>query len=302
MQAREPELIEKLAGIYPVLRQKRRRGWIYAVALAICSVFLAVAAPTLFSSKDEMVPLMWLGGGVIGVLLVNRWVRRSQQRLVMPLLAQTVDLEYQQKATEFLNNIPRRLLPRASVQMAEDHLSGKVGGRSFQMAEVKFKTGGKRSRTLFEGFVLRFENVAPVPAFFIAQAHKTDGWFSRMDTSGLVESHKIRGQNNIIYGVWLSEVGMAKKDPALNAVIDILTDLEAQIEGHVRLFSATSTGEEMHIALDHSSDLYRIGGLMANDEAIMDGIKKASEQLNIPLQIVSTLLEAERQAGQVSEV
>lgn len=302
MQAREPELIETLAELYPVLREKRRRGWIIAVATVIGAVVFAVFAPSLFDSNDLRIPALGIAVGFGGVTMLNRWVARAQQQLVMPHLARTVDLEYQQNASAFLNRIPQRLLPRASVQKAEDHLSGKVGGRKFEMAEVKIKTGGKRSRTVFQGFVLRFENVAPLPAFFLAQAHETDRWFSRIDTSDLVESQKIRGQNDVAYGVWLSKAGMAQKDPALTAVIDILTDLEEQIEGYVRLFSATSTGEEMHIALDHSSDLYRIGGLMASDEAIMDAIKKASEELNIPLQIVSTLLEAERQSVEIKEV
>lgn len=294
-------MIETLQRLNPAIKARRQRGWVFAVPIATCAIGASVWAPSIFGSDDPTLLLMPILLGIIGLISLNKWVIRGQQQLIMPHLAKAVHLDYQQDAKTFLNELPPRLLPRANVRTAEDCISGTIGGRQMKLAEVKIATGGKRSRTLFRGFVLRFQNATALPAFFIAPKQKTGGWFSRIDVTDLIEAHTIIGQKGEVYGVWLSEKGVTKQDPTLTAVLDILTNLETQIGVNASLFSATSTGEEMHIALTHNRDLFRIGGLLANQSQITDSVKAALEELNIPLRIVSILLEAERQAEQIKQ-
>ena len=221
--------------------------------------------------------------------------------MVMPHLAKAIDLQYEQNGRVFLDALPKRLLPKASVRQAEDCISGTIGDRPFTFAEAKLETGGENSRTLFCGVVVRFQNAAFVPAFFIAPERKTGGWFSRMKVNDLVQVDSVTGGKGEVYGVWVSQKGAERSDPALRGVIDLLTDLGTQIGDYAQLFSATSTGEEMHIALSHHRDMFQVGGLLANREKIMDGIRAAFEDLNTPLRIVSALLEIEAEAEKTSQ-
>ncbi len=123
------------------------------------------------------------------------------------------------------------------------------------------------------------------------------GWIKVND---LVRVDTITGRSGETYGIWLSRAGASQQQhPALQAVLDVLTNLETRIGSDARLFSATSTGEEMHIALAHKRDLFHFGGLFASQDKITSGIRDAFDDLNVPLRIVSALLDAEAQADKV---
>ena len=133
-----------------------------------------------------------------------------------------------------------------------------------------------------------------MPAFFIAPKRQTEGWLCQMSVKGLIEAQTMVGHDGEVFGVWLSEKGMAHQTPALTVALDLVNRLEAHMNANLRLFSATSNGEEIHIALSHKRDLFRVGGLLAGQDRTNESIKAALEELNIPLKIVSVLLEAEQ--------
>ncbi|MDX8349207.1 hypothetical protein SLH49_14570 [Cognatiyoonia sp. IB215446] len=297
-QPADQKLDVTLQELMPELEQKRRTGLIFAAGVSVVAIALSLLIWASADADNQLVSLALVFVGVVILFFINGWVTKGQQRMVLPHLAKAIDLEYEQNGRAFLDALPARLLPKAGVRRAEDCISGTIDDRPFALAEVKFETGGKNSRTLFRGIVVRFQNAAPIPAFFIAPERKTGGWFSRMNVDDLVQVDSVTGQNGEVYGVWLSQHGVEKNNPALRGVIDLLTDLETQVGDFAQLFSATSTGEEMHIALSHFRDMFAVGGLRANREKIMAGITDAFEDLNVPLRIVSALLQVERASGQ----
>jgi hypothetical protein len=240
-----------------------------------------------------------LGGGLLAYF-ANRWLRKKQEALVMPVLAREVGLTYDKNARYFADGLPQRLLPKG-IRTAEDHVHGKLGAHAIQMAEVQVETGGKNSRVLFRGIVAQFSNRAPMPAFFIAPEDKTrPGFFfgGDLSTDGLHHLHDVqRGTTGTIYGVWISRPEL-EVHPALQAVLDILTQIDTHVGPGAELYAATSNGEEMHIALSHKRNLFRIGGLFPNEAAIFADVQAAMQDLTVPLTLAKVLIEAEEAAGQ----
>jgi len=292
-------LIETLQSLTPALKETRREGWKLIIVALVCAIGGVIWALPIDSSRDEIVLFLSLALGLGSPFVMRSWVARAQQKLVMPHLAKAVHLEYEQNGRAFLDKLPKRLLPKGNERRAEDCLSGKVGDRRINLAEVKVESGGKNSTVYFRGIVLHYQNVTKLPAFFMVPRKETERWFRRVDVSDLFEARSISGQNGELFGVWLSEVGLAESNPALGAVLDVLTNLETKIGLDAKLFSATSNGAEIFIALRKRRNLFKIGGLFASQDEIADNIKDALDDLNLPLQIVSVLLEAERQAAQI---
>jgi hypothetical protein len=296
------DVAEAVRNLLPGLRKQSLNSVVLiAASLAVGGVLTAL----IFSSRMEGVDKMKLTVIVLGVAIAlsfyaHRWMRRTQEAMVMPVLAQAVGLTYSKNARPFADHLPKRLLPKG-IRTAEDHVHGKLGAHAIQMAEVNVETGGKNSRTLFKGIVAQFSNRVLMPAFFIAPADKTrPGIFfgGDLSTEGLHHLQDVqRGTTGPVYGVWISRPDL-EVHPALHAVLDILTLIESHVGPGAELYAATSNGEEMHIALTHKRNLFRVGGLFPNEAAIFQDVQAAMQDLSVPLTLAKALIEAEEKAGQ----
>jgi hypothetical protein len=228
-----------------------------------------------------------------------KWAVKAQEALVMPVVAQAVGLTYSKDARAFVQSLPKRLLPARGVRSGEDHVQGTLGSHAIQMAEVKVETGGKNSRTLFQGIVAQFPNRVAMPAFFLALEDKTrPGIFfgGELATEGLRHLRNVPGLGGQTYGIWTSSDD--KQDPpALTAVVDILTRLDALVGPSARLYAATSNGVEMHVALTHARNLFRVGGLMPQEPDIFADVRRAMQDLTVPLTLAKALIGAEETAA-----
>ena len=295
-----PDVTEVLQSLMPDLRRAQLYGWlmIAAVCGVACVGIYLVATTVEKRALQTIVIGLALAAGLIFMIATH--TRRSHERAIMPILAKTVGLSYQKDASYYVKGLPARLLPDAHIK-GEDYVHGTPGGRSIRMAEVTVETGGKNSRTLFKGIVANFRNSVAMPPFFIADEAETGTsfWFgNKLDVDDLVEIRFITGETGQTYGVWASSMAVADH-PALAAVLGVLTNLEYRIGGGAQLYSATSNGEEMYVALTHKRDLYRVGGLLAPAEEIMDHVTAAYRDLTLPLTIADRLMEAEKSVGQV---
>jgi len=223
---------------------------------------------------------------------------RKQEALVMPVLAAAVGLSYAKDASGFLRALPNRLLPKR-IKSAEDLVQGSLGAHRIEMAEVKVETGGKNSRTLFAGLIARFPNRVAMPAFFIAREDKTrPGMFfgGELSTDGLYHLRSVIGGGGASYGIWTSWT--ARDEPAaLAPVIEKVTRIEDLIGRGTQLYAATCDGTEMHVALTHSRNLFRIGGLFPDEAAVFTDVRAAMLDLTVPLTLAKALIEVEEIAG-----
>ncbi|CAN1560867.1 hypothetical protein MCELHM10_02639 [Paracoccaceae bacterium] len=223
---------------------------------------------------------------------------RKQEALVMPVLAAAVGLTYAKDAGGFLRALPVRLLPKG-VKSAEDLVQGNLGAHRIEMAEIKIETGGKNSRTLFAGLIARFPNRVAMPAFFIAREDKTrPGMFfgGELSTDGLYHLRSVIGGGGASYGVWTSWT--ARDEPAaLAPVVEKVTRIEDQLGRGTQLYAATCDGTEMHVALTHNRNLFRIGGLFPNEADVFADVRAAMQDLTVPLTLAKTLIEVEEIAG-----
>jgi hypothetical protein len=239
---------------------------------------------------------------LITAFLLSGWAYRSmisrQEAMTMPVLASAVGLSYSKVAKDFLNALPQRLLPKSRVRSAEDFVQARLGAHLVEMAEVKVETGGKHSRTLFAGLIARFPNRVAMPAFFIAREDKTrPGMFfgGELSTEGLYHLRSVSGGGGDSYGVWTS--WSATDEPsALAPVVDRVTRIEDLIGNGTRLYAATCDGTVTHVALTHSRNLFRIGGLFPNETELFSDVRAAIQDLTVPLSLAKALIEAEEVA------
>jgi hypothetical protein len=237
--------------------------------------------------------------GLVLVAALYRWMRREQEKLVMPVIAQAVGLTYAKDGRGFLDTLPARLLPRQTRRRAEDHVAGQLGQHEIRMAEVKVETGGKNSRTLFQGLVVAFRNRVPMPAFFLAPPRQTDpgvlfgAW---IEVDDLHHLRDVQGTAGEVYGLWTTS-SAAAEPPALAIAVDGVLALERTIAAPVTLFTATSTGEEMHLALSHRRNLFQIGGLFPDPAQVLADVQIAAADLSIALAIAERLIDLEQQVA-----
>ena len=292
----------KLEQHAPKFAAQRLKGLGIAIPVVIATIILNIG---LFLDPPDIDERLYVLPTLIGLGIlfgIDRWVARARQKIIMPVLAEVTGFDYQQDASGFLRELPPRLLPKTSMMYAEDELLGAISGRYVRMAEVNVQKAGRSLRTLFRGVVLQFQTATPMPAFFIAPKQLTKGFFGgEMNVKGLIEIRALNRARSETLGVWLSEQGNRRQHPALDAVLDIFLDLENNTGAKFRLFSMTSNGKEIHIALRHGRDLFHAGGLLVGKKGVRKRVASALEDFQVPLQITSAILNAEQVAGQFKD-
>jgi hypothetical protein len=271
--------------------------------LGIAALGLAMVAGVSFAlgfdddqsgDRFKIVLFVLLAGGLL-CAFTYRWMRRQQESLVMPVVARAVGLTYQKDGTGFLRSLPPRLLPRHTQRRAEDYVTGRLGRHEIRMAEVEVETGGKNSRTLFKGLVVEFRNQVPMPAFFLASPEQTapgvlfGGWINVDDLHHLRD---LSGPSGGTYGLWTSTPASAEP-PGLALAAEGVVALDHRIPAPVTLFTATSTGEEMHLALSHQRNLYQIGGFFPQGAQVLADVQIAAADLSIALSLAQELIALE---------
>ena len=264
---------------------------------------LAVAAASSYAifglgGRAYQVEFLVAALAVILILIIARRTQRAHEALIMPKLAEAAGLTYATDAAGFAQSLPPRLLPKAGLKRSEDVIWGQVGGRMIRFAEMKYETGGKNSSTLFKGIVVSYPNLAPMPSFFLAAEKETMGGFlasSHIKVADLVRIRSVTGGMGVVYGVWAGSTDIAK-NPRLDGVLKVLTNLQNAIGSDAQLYTASSNGEVLHLAFRYKRDLFKIGGLFAGEDKLIADIKQGYHDLTLPLTIARKLLEAEKSA------
>ncbi len=295
-----PDITTTLPDLLPQLRRITTEGWVLSVVTVVLAgivMFFLTNGGQSFSTWIAFPP----GVAFVLVTLIVLRTRRGHEAVIMPILAQSVGMSYSPNAKTFATTLPDRLLPKCRLKKGEDLISGMIGARKVQFAEVKYETGGKNSTVLFGGVVMAFQNAAPMPPFFMAAENQTKGWFvfkGNLKVDDLVPIRNLNGADGQSYGVWASPERTADH-PGLDAVLSVLTGLQDLVGSGSTLFSATSDGTEMHVALRHKRDLFRIGGMFATEPTMIDQIRRAYDDLTLPLKIAGKLLDAEAAVAKV---
>lgn len=293
------EVAQAVRNLMPALQGKARLALaVIVVAFVAAMIGVALSLNSDMDGEDRWKFAMFSAlGGVLAAMGIFKWMIRAQEALVMPVVAGAIGLTYAKEAKSFVRGLPKRLLPSRGIRTGEDHVRGSLGAHAIQMAEVNVETGGKNSRTLFRGIVAQFPNRVAMPAFYIALEDKTrPGIFfgGELDTEGLHHLRNVR-HNGRSYGVWTSWSELAEP-PALSAVVEILTRVEDHIGSGAELYAATSNGEEMHLALSHKRNLFRIGGLFPSENEVFADVRAAMQDLTMPLKLAQALITAEETA------
>lgn len=290
------EVALAVRNLLPQLRAQARTGIGLMGAVTVIGLAIAVFAQSSGTEDDVgwKFAVMAIFTGIFLAIAAHKRMIRRQEALVMPVLAQAVGLSYEKDAKAFLRALPARLLPKG-IKSGEDLVTGSLGAHQIQMAEVKVETGGKNSRTLFAGLVARFPNRVAMPAFFIAREDKTrPGLFfgGDLSTDGLYQQRTVIGGGGATYGVWTSWSDQ-DEPPAFAAAVAAVTGIENQLGRGTQLYAATSNGEEMHVALTHNRNLFRVGGMFPTESALFADVQTAMEDLSVPLTLAKALIEAE---------
>ena len=301
-----PDIAAAVQALKPQLRQSSIIALIFILISGTGGAIGVAWALNVIESGDTGIKIAVVAGvlGLGGILASLNRMHRKQESLVMPIVAGAVGLVYTKDATAFRESLPDRLLPGQARRSAEDLVYGQLGNHTIHMAEVKVETGGKNSRTLFKGVVARIPNSIAMPAFFLAPKEQTrpgmifSAW---IPTDGLSHLRDVTGAAGRVYGLWASSADR-EEPPALSAVVDILTSLENRLNVPMSLFTATSDGTQMHLALEHKRDLFRVGGFFQDDARLFRDVHAATRDLSVPLNLVRELVSAEvAAAGKIKQ-
>ena len=145
--ATTPDVGAAVQALKPQLTRISTTTLLVMTAVGIVTLVAVIAALNLIDDGDDRFKFAMVAAvfGVLAIVYAHSRMRRAQEALVMPEVARAVGLTYDKDAGAFLRGLPERLLPRAAVRMAEDHVRGTFGRHSLEMAEVKIATGGKNS-------------------------------------------------------------------------------------------------------------------------------------------------------------
>jgi hypothetical protein len=270
-------------------------GWVGALVL------LAASAGALFwvhsIDGDPEAYLLAVVVGGLSIASMAGWTRRRHEALIMPILTEVAGLSYDPAGVPDLIRGEGPPMPRGSVRRTEDRITGDVAGRRVRFGETTIETGGKNSRTLFRGVVLAFPNAAPMPRFALIRKGLSRERFlvgPEIDMRGWSLAREVAGPGGQSFELWTVHTpvpGDARLDAVLAALFAALQRVE-----RVRLYAASCRRDETYLALEHTGDLFRIGGLFATRAGLRLAIERAWDDLTLPLTLAEALLEAEAAA------
>ncbi len=285
---------EAISRLLPELKATSRMGWIKAIG-----VFLALGglAVFLFTREED-----WVTAGIFSAvfaLFAPFWiatdVRHKHERMILPVIAQTFGLSHRKDPGEFFSSLPSVFIPRGGRRSADDQMSGTVADRWFRFTEVKTETGGKHSRTLFQGVVVEVENRRALPPFVIASTKETKGFLflkGNVHVEGMDYHEGVTGPDGTYYGLWSPPGTGVDELQGVTAFLERMVNIGPEALGASKLYSVACTGEEILVALAHSRDMFRVGGLLADEQRVMADIRTAATEFSHPVKLVSEVIRA----------
>jgi hypothetical protein len=285
---------QAISQLLPEMRAAQRSGWAMAIG-----GFLVLGALALFLvTREEDWVTFGIFCAILAVMLpfwVATDVRRKHERQILPVIARTFGLTHRKDPGEFFSSLPPVFIPRGGRRSADDQMSGRVADRWFRFTEVKTETGGKHSRTLFQGVVVEVENRHSLPPFVIASTRETKGFLflrGNVHVEGMDYHEGVTGPDGTYYGLWSPPDTGLDQLQGVTAFLQRMVNIGPEVLGTSKLYSVACTGNEVLVALAHSRDLFRIGGMFTDEQKVMADIRSAAAEFSHPVQLVAEVIRA----------
>ena len=233
--------------------------------------------------------------GAFAVASVIGLTRATHERAVMPIIAKAFSLQYEKLPKGFYETIPKTLIPLGGRRSVDDMMSGQLAGRHFRFAECKTATSGKNSRTLFKGVVLILDARDGMPDVIIASEKDTKGFLifpGRVNVDDMQLVHQVQAANGQTYGLWTAS-SQGLQITAAQSFMDMILAAGPRILGSSTLCTVLSTGQQHYISLKRQHDLFRVGGMFANETKVISDIRQAATEIAHPIELVAEILRAE---------
>jgi hypothetical protein len=173
----------------------------------------------------------------------------------------------------------------------DDVLSGRIGNRWYQWAEVHSETGGKNSRTLFDGLLVSV-SVSDLPHLVAAPVDETRRGIlmpAYLPVEGMRHlAETVDGAGEAI-ALWTNDTRWRPTGDVAAEVLKRLLVIGGPVGG--RFFSATTTGHSLWVAVSTTRDFFQIGGVSADAESLMSDIRRAAGELRAPTDLAAQTME-----------
>ncbi len=284
---------DALQSAMPALRKTSITGWAVIVGIAVVTISAMILIGSAAENRTE-----WLIGlpvaGIFAIFYAASWVRKRHESDVMPILAQAFGLRYVKSPVTYFNMLPANFVPRGGLQHCDDLMSGTIAERQYQFLEIKTETGGKNSRTLFDGVVVEVATRRSLPGFLIAPVAETQGFWIFKGRVGVDEKALMfttPGPNGQDYGLWM-DAGEQVNSAVLRPFMDRMLTLGTTIADG-SLYSVACMNKTIFVSIRHKLELFQIGGLLASEADIMQDVRHASSQFAMPLRLATDVMRAE---------
>ena len=283
-----------LSAALPEIRAATKSGWVQLFGAVVITAIILVA---LVASEvtDPRGYFMTIVVGVLVVMGIIGMTRATHERAVMPIIAKAFSLQYEKLPDGFYKTIPKTLIPLGGRCSVDDMMSGQLAGRYFRFAECETATGGKNSRTLFKGVVLIVDARDGMPDVIIASEQDTKGFLifpGRVKVDDMQLVHQVQAANGQTYGLWTAS-SQEMQITGVRAFMDTILAAGPRILGSSTLCTVMSTGQQHYISLKHERDLFRVGGMFANESQVISDIRRATTEIAHPIELVAEILRAE---------
>jgi hypothetical protein len=280
-----------LIGALPALRKTRRKGLVLVtLIIAATSVVTALLWKADVSVK---LTLFSISLGAFAVMIAAAWVRSQHENNVMPILARAFGLRYDKSATYHFESLPQTFIPPGKARHCDDLISGVIVDRSYRFAEVRTVTGGKNPQTLFDGVVIEVSTRKSLPPLRILPISETLGlllWKSRLDVTGMTKVFSAPGPGQD-FGLWV-EQPQDKDTLGLHGLMDQMMSVAEVLPGG-RLFAVACTASALCVAIRYQPEMFAIGGLFANDESVINDVRRVSAEFALPARLAAEVMRAE---------
>lgn len=290
-----------LSQALPAAIRARRSTINASILVAVVSLVVAVTAIGL-GEEGRVIGGFAAGFGAVVIIVLFREIHRKQEKIILPILCETLGLNHQKGEAEFLKRIPAEMIPFGDTQQVDDIISGTINGHDFSFAEVVTYRGKKMPIQAFRGIVLRMckSNHPDLLAAFEDETYGSPMFPANVLPGDMDRIGSFRTSSGKLMGLWMprKSAGIIMGDATISAFRHLAQDVQTVLDG-AELYSIRVCGTGLFVALRMNRDLFRLAGPTADETQLIESINVMSADLALPgllaEQVVQTSTAYQRQ-------
>ncbi|MGZ9809118.1 hypothetical protein ACXN5S_01515 [Pseudoroseicyclus sp. H15] len=292
---------EQLARIMADYEAERRRylTWLGALYAGAAILFAAGLLLGLAGETFWVIFFFAVAALVYAPIALNARLRDRQSRRILPVLAGAVGLTHRWGRAPVNELQAKGLVSKNAASVRDDDiLSGEVAGVSFTAWDLRLRTGGENSSTVFDGLVVAFEP-AGVAEVFVGDplGRMPDNALLRKmiermaaPPEGFEEAEQFEHEGRPLAAYARGGEALAFDAAAAFAAT------AAEVPEGAHLFRVYQSGGGATLSVTITGGLLDVGHLFTGPEALRQKLDRALARMSLPVRLALAWTEAQAEA------